>query len=241
MSEPQRALISTISAGQEAIDSASSLLNEKAKLPPLGSDPASVKWKETQWNTNQQAVHSQVRYTHISILPYFSPVFQKYFLCLTNISTIFDIFEKLLLRKNILFYYLIPYKTPSNILLLQVSAMNAATAQMVTLTGQDSTDHNAVGAAVNTISTNLPDMAREVKMLAALMDDKGVEGDDLMTAAKTLCGAFSDMLTSAAPQTTEVSSDPGYQTFPDSPNNAMPVQCPPGFYQVVKINSNCVI
>ena len=105
--------------------------------------------------------------------------------------------------------------------------MNAATAQMVTLTGQDSTDHNAVGAAVNTISTNLPDMAREVKMLAALMDDKGVEGDDLMTAAKTLCGAFSDMLTSAAPQTTEVSSDPGYKTFLDSPNNAMPVQCPP--------------
>jgi len=143
MSEPQRALISTISAGQEAIDSASSLLNEKAKLPPLGNDPASVKWKENQWNTNQQAVHSQV------------------------------------------------------------SAMNAATAQMVTLTGQDSTDHNAVGAAVNTISTNLPDMAREVKMLAALMDDKGVEGDDLMGAAKTLCGAFSDMLTSAAPQTTE--------------------------------------
>ena len=144
MSEPQRALISTISAGQEAIDSASSLLTEKAKLPPLGSDPASVKWKETQWNTNQQAVHSQV------------------------------------------------------------SAMNAATAQMVTLTGQDSTDHNAVGAAVNTISTNLPDMAREVKMLAALMDDKGVEGDDLMTAARTLCGAFSDMLSSAAPETTEV-------------------------------------
>ena len=104
MSEPQRALISTISAGQEAIDSASSLLNEKAKLPPLGSDPASVKWKETQWNTNQQAVHSQVRYTHISIL-----------LFPTGLSKIFPVshkhfdFEKniLLLRKNIyciLFY-----------------------------------------------------------------------------------------------------------------------------------------
>ena len=85
--------------------------------------------------------------------------------------------------------------------------MNAATAQMVTLTGQESTDHNAVGAAVNTISTNLPDMAREVKMLAALMDDKsaGIEGDDLMGAARTLCGAFSEMLTSAAPKTNEVS------------------------------------
>ena len=147
LSEPQRALVSTISAGQEAIDTAHNLLNEKAKLPPLGNDPASLRWKETQWNTNQQAVHSQV------------------------------------------------------------SAMNAATAQMVTLTGQgDETDHNAVGAAVNTISTNLPDMAREVKMLAALMDDKsaGVEGDDLMGAARTLCGAFSEMLTSAAPKTNEV-------------------------------------
>ena len=80
MSEPQRALISTISAGQEAIDSASSLLNEKAKLPPLGSDPASVKWKETQWNTNQQAVHSQVRYTHIFQYYHIShPVSRKYF------------------------------------------------------------------------------------------------------------------------------------------------------------------
>jgi talin len=148
LSEPQQALVSTISAGQEAIDTAHSLLNEKAKLPPLGNDPASIRWKETQWNTNQQAVHSQV------------------------------------------------------------SAMNAATAQMVTLTGQgDETDHNAVGAAVNTISTNLPDMAREVKMLAALMDDKssGIEGDDLMGAARTLCGAFSEMLTSAAPKTNEVS------------------------------------
>ncbi len=43
LSEPQRALVSTISAGQEAIDSAQSLLTEKAKLPPLGTDPASVR------------------------------------------------------------------------------------------------------------------------------------------------------------------------------------------------------
>ena len=83
--------------------------------------------------------------------------------------------------------------------LLQISLIQ------VTLTGQgDNTDHNAVGAAVNTISTNLPDMAREVKMLAALMDDRGTEGDDLMGAARTLCGAFSDMLRAAEPQTNEV-------------------------------------
>ncbi len=103
------------------------------------------RWKETQWNTNQQSVHSQV------------------------------------------------------------SAMNAATAQMVTLTGHgERTDHNAVGAAVNTISTNLPDMAREVKMLAALMDDRSLEGDDLMGAARLLCGAFSEMLSAAEPETNEV-------------------------------------
>ena len=118
--------------------------------------------------------------------------------------------------------------------------MNAATAQMVTLTGQDSTDHNAVGAAVNTISTNLPDMAREVKMLAALMDDKGVEGDDLMTAARTLCGAFSDMLSSAAPETTEVECLSIYREFSSVPVQSFTLNFH-SFYQVVKINSSCVI
>ena len=44
LSEPQQALVSTISAGQEAIENAHSLLNEKAKLPPLGNDPASVRY-----------------------------------------------------------------------------------------------------------------------------------------------------------------------------------------------------
>ena len=90
------------------------MLNEKAQLPPLGNDPASYRWKETQKNTNKQSVHSQV------------------------------------------------------------SAMNAATAQMVTLTGHgDDTDHTSVGAAVKTISNNLPEMAKGIQMLAALMDDEG--------------------------------------------------------------------
>jgi talin len=91
---PQRALITTISEGQDSIEKANNTLNEKAQLPPLGNDPASYRWKETQKNTNKQSVHSQV------------------------------------------------------------SAMNAATAQMVTLTGHgDDTDHTSVGAAVKTIST----------------------------------------------------------------------------------------
>ena len=120
------------------------MLNEKAKLPPLGNDPASYRWKETQKTTNKQSIHSQV------------------------------------------------------------SAMNAATAQMVTLTGQgEDTDHNAVGAAVNTISSNLPEMAKGVKMLAALMDDEGANGDKLMGAAKNLCTAFSDLLSATEPQSRE--------------------------------------
>ncbi|CAB4054720.1 TLN [Lepeophtheirus salmonis] len=86
----------------------------------------------------------------------------------------------------------------------QVSAMNAATAQMVTLTGQgEETDHNAVGAAVNTISNNLPEMAKGVKLLAALMDDEGADGDDLMGAAKNLCTAFTDLLAAAEPESKE--------------------------------------
>ena len=144
LSGPQRALVSTISQGQESIKQTEHLLNEKAKLPPLGNDPASYRWKETQKTTNKQSIHSQV------------------------------------------------------------SAMNAATAQMVTLTGQgDDTDHNAVGAAVNTISNNLPEMAKGVKMLAALMDDEGANGDDLMGAARNLCSAFSDLLSATEPQSRE--------------------------------------
>ena len=45
-------------------------------------------------------------------------------------------------------------------------------------------------------------------MLAALMDDKGTEGDDLMGAARSLCGAFSEMLRAAEPQTNEVFIQP---------------------------------
>ena len=86
----------------------------------------------------------------------------------------------------------------------QVSAMNAATAQMVTLTGHgEETDHHAVGAAVKTISTNLPEMAKGVQMLAALMDDEGNNGDDLMGAAKTLCVAFGDLLNATEPNSKE--------------------------------------
>ncbi|XP_059140472.1 talin-2-like isoform X4 [Physella acuta] len=86
----------------------------------------------------------------------------------------------------------------------QLSAMNAATAQLVTLTSgeQDDIDYTAVGAAVNQISSNVGDFSRDVKMLATLQegDDSGLR---LLDAARGLIGAFSDLLKAAEPGSTE--------------------------------------
>jgi len=60
LSGPQRALISTISTGQRSISETESLLLEKIRLPVLGNDPASMRWRESQKNTNKQSVHSLV-------------------------------------------------------------------------------------------------------------------------------------------------------------------------------------
>lgn len=86
-----------------------------------------------------------------------------------------------------------------------LSAMNAATAQVVTLTshGQQHTDYNAVGAAVSCISTNLGDFSKDVVMIAALQDDAPNESDRLLDAAKKLCSAFSDFLRYVEPDCNE--------------------------------------
>lgn len=60
LSEPQRALLSTISAGHEIIVTAEKELITKVTMPRLGSDPASIKWKETTLDTNKQNVSSQI-------------------------------------------------------------------------------------------------------------------------------------------------------------------------------------
>jgi len=60
LSEPQRALLSTISAGHEIIVTAEKELVTKVSIPSLGSDPASLKWKETALDTNKQNVSSQI-------------------------------------------------------------------------------------------------------------------------------------------------------------------------------------
>ncbi|XP_059352131.1 talin-2-like isoform X2 [Daphnia carinata] len=140
LTEPQRALISTISEGQKAVEQAEHILDTKLQVPDLGSDPASLKWKQNQLDTNKQNVSSQI------------------------------------------------------------AAMNAATASVITLTSgpPEDVDHQAVGAAISTISSNLPEMAKGVKLIAALMEDE--HDDRLLDATRRLCSAFSDLLDAAKPE-----------------------------------------
>lgn len=146
LTEPQRALLSTITAGHEVIHIAETELSTKAQIPELGTDPASLRWIEQTIDTHKQNVGSQI------------------------------------------------------------AAMNAATAQVVTLTSgpADNVDHTAVGAAITTIATNLPEMTKGVRMIAALMDDES-SGERLLDAARKLCSAFSDLLKATEPETKEVS------------------------------------
>ncbi|XP_013176177.1 PREDICTED: talin-1 isoform X7 [Papilio xuthus] len=143
LTEPQRALLSTITGGREIIRQTEEGLS-RASLPALGHDAASVKWKQVTMDTSKQVVTSQI------------------------------------------------------------AAMNAATAQVVTLTSgpTEEVDHTAVGAAITTITTNLPEMTKGVQTIAALMDDTD-DGDKLLDATRKLCSAFSDLLKAAEPETKE--------------------------------------
>lgn len=145
LSEPQRGLLTTISATQSRIKESEIELESRAHIPELGTDAASMKWKEVTLDTRKQNVGSQI------------------------------------------------------------AAMNAATAQVVTLTSgpQDEVDHNAVGAAITTIGSNLPEMTKDVKVIATLMEDSDM-GDKLLEATRKLCTAFSDLLKAAEPESKEV-------------------------------------
>ena len=60
-----------------------------------------------------------------------------------------------------------------------------------------------MGAAISTISSNLPEMAKGVKLISALMEQD--EHDDrLLDATRRLCNAFSDLLNAAQPENKEV-------------------------------------
>lgn len=137
-----------ISAGQEALSKAERDLETKATLPPLGTDPGALQWREETLETSKQTVTSHL------------------------------------------------------------STMNAATAQVVTATNSEDVDHKAVGIAVNQIAQSIPEVTKEVRLIAALMeDDNG--GDKLLEATRKLCTAFSDLLKAAEPET----KDPRQQLF----------------------------
>ncbi|KAJ8412908.1 hypothetical protein AAFF_G00104900 [Aldrovandia affinis] len=87
----------------------------------------------------------------------------------------------------------------------QVDAITAGTASVVNLTAGDptDTDYTAVGCAITTISSNLTEMSKGVKLLAALMEDEVGGGQDLMRAARTLAGAVSDLLKAVEPASGE--------------------------------------
>ncbi|XP_057899537.1 talin-1 [Melospiza georgiana] len=87
----------------------------------------------------------------------------------------------------------------------QVDAITAGTASVVNLTAGDpaDTDYTAVGCAVTTISSNLTEMSKGVKLLAALMEDEGGNGRQLLQAAKNLASAVSDLLKTAQPASAE--------------------------------------
>lgn len=74
----------------------------------------------------------------------------------------------------------------------------------------DEVDHTAVGAAITTITTGLPQVSRGVRTLAALIDDQS--SSKLLEATRKLCTAFSDLLKAAEPATKEVCIN--YYTVP---------------------------
>ncbi|XP_050359192.1 talin-1 isoform X1 [Nymphalis io] len=143
LTEPQRALLSTITSGKEIIKQTEEGLT-KASLPALGQDAGSVRWKRVKLDNSKQVVTSHI------------------------------------------------------------AAMNAATAQVVTLTAgpTEEVDHTAVGAAITTITTNLPEMTKGVQMIAALLED-APDGERLLDATRALCCAFSDLLRAAEPSARE--------------------------------------
>uniref|UniRef100_A0A1I8B1N6 Vinculin n=1 Tax=Meloidogyne hapla TaxID=6305 RepID=A0A1I8B1N6_MELHA len=83
----------------------------------------------------------------------------------------------------------------------RLAAMGAATAEVVQLTAipEESTVDTRVGNAIATIGSNLPEMGRGVRELAALMPDEHRAGD-LVGAARKLCNAFGNFLDKVHPE-----------------------------------------
>lgn len=82
----------------------------------------------------------------------------------------------------------------------QFADINAATAQLVSLSAipEEELNYPALNQAVETVASNLPVVAKDIKLVASLMDDEE-SGDRLIDAARRLCKAFSDLLNAAEP------------------------------------------
>lgn len=134
----QKAYMSSLSYGLDTIVSAEQDLGSPAEIPALGSDPASLKWKQNTLDHSRQNVASRL------------------------------------------------------------AALSASCASIVTLTSgePEETNYTAAGAAVNTISSNLQDLSKGIKMIAGLLDDDD-DGKNLLDATRSLAGAFSALLKAA--------------------------------------------
>lgn len=82
---------------------------------------------------------------------------------------------------------------------VHIASVNAATAQVVTATQPDDVDHEVITHAVTQITETIPEVTKEVRLLAALMEDDN-NGTDLLDTARKLCKALSDLLNAAEPQ-----------------------------------------
>lgn len=82
----------------------------------------------------------------------------------------------------------------------QFADINAATAQLVSLSAipEEELNYSALNEAVETVANRLPTVAKDVKIVASLMDDDE-SGERLIDAARRLCKAFSDLLNAAEP------------------------------------------
>jgi talin len=82
-----------------------------------------------------------------------------------------------------------------------LAAMLASAASVITQTSQepDIINYTAVGSAITTISTNLSELAKAVRMLAALTPNE-TDSRSLLDAARALAGATSSLLNSAHPE-----------------------------------------
>ncbi|XP_017074044.1 talin-2 isoform X2 [Drosophila eugracilis] len=142
LTEPQRALLSYISAGRDVLIRADEELRTKAPIQELGSDLRSIEWRENTLDTSKQAVSSHV------------------------------------------------------------ATMSAATAQIITASHPDEVDTEAISASVSQIAQTIPEVTKEVRLIAALMENDS-NGDQLLEAARNLCNAFSDLLKAAEPESKE--------------------------------------